>query len=221
MKTMKTSKIILIGFFSLVGLFLLSLLIQVDSDKQERGFHQEAISLPPFKHLVLLNSASIDVYQGENDSAFVHFDSKTEAVFPDYELKGDTLVLVWANKDFNWSRTISCSNLKSVRVENSRLNINKLAIDSFKVAAFGSEIHINNKVEIEHICLQANQKSNVKINEAIVKSIDAKVKCSRAELHIKQLDELRAELQDSSILSTWKVLHTDVISEPMSRYYSR
>lgn len=216
---MKTSKIILIGFFSLIGLFLLSLLIQIKDEKPQQN--RVSIILPKYKHLVVRNSAFVDVVQANNDSAFVYFDKKAEPLLPNYTLNGDTLVLTWENKDFNWSRTITCSNLKSVTVENSHLKINELAIDSFQIFAFGSEIRINNKSEIAHIRIQAEQKSFVKINGSIVKSVDAKVKYSWAELHIEQLGELRAELQDSSTISTNKVLHTDVISDPMSRYYSR
>ncbi|HOO84005.1 MAG TPA: hypothetical protein PLS94_05555 [Prolixibacteraceae bacterium] len=218
---MKTSNIILIGFLSLVGLFLLSLLYQFDKDKQHHGIQQAAIALPPFKHLVLLNSADVNLVQAKTDSAIVHFDSKTEALFPKFELKGDTLELSWPNHDGNWGRNINCSGLKTVTVKNSRLNINGFASDSIGIFAEAGEIHVNYNVKFDHISLEIAQKSFAKIKGTVVKSVDAKVKYSYAELHIEQLGELRAELQDSSTLSTWKVLHTDVISEPMSRYYSR
>jgi len=218
---MKTSKIILIGFFSLASLFLLSLLIQVDSNKQDQRFQQASIALPQFKHLVLLNSANVDILQTKTDSAIVQFDSKTEAVFPEFELNGDTLVLSWPNHNENWGRTIICSDLKTITVKNSRLNMNEFASDSIRIFAESGEIHINSKVKIDYISLELSQKSFAMIYGPIVKSVDADVKNSRAELHIEQLGELRAELQDSSTLSTWKVLHTDVRSDTMSRYYSQ
>lgn len=217
---MKTSNIILIGFLSLVGLFLLSLLIQVEKENNKLRYERTAIALPEFNHLQLLNSASVDLIKSGTDSAIVHFDKKTEAMLPVYEMKGDTLVLSWPNQENNWERTISCSNLKTVTVKNSRLNVNQIDCDSIWIFAEAGEVYIGGRVEMDYISLDLNQKSFAKVNGTIVKSVDANVKYSRAELHIEQLGELRAELQDSSTLSSWKVLHTDVRSDPMSRYYS-
>jgi hypothetical protein len=221
MKTMKTSKIILIGFFSLVGLFLLSLLIQVDSDEQDQRFKRAAIALPHFKHLVLLNSPSVQLFQGDSDSVIVNFDSKVEINFPVFELKGDTLEIYWPEQEGAWGRYLFCSELKTITVKNSRLNLNPFSSDSIMIYAEKGEVHINSSIDMRHIDLVAMQKSYVKINGTVVKTVNALAGNSRVDLHIEQIGVLKAELQDSSTLSTWKVSHTEVISEPMSRYYSR
>jgi hypothetical protein len=220
MKTMKTSKIILIGFFSLTGLFLLSLLIQVDKEQLNAQYEKAAIALPPFRHLVLINSAYVDILQSDSDSA-LYLDTTTEAVMPVFELKGDTLELSWPNHDADWGRYIYSSNLKTVSVKNSYLRMRALASDSIWFFAEAGEIYIDSDNENEFIALEMNDKSFVRINSSLVKSVDAYFKNSSAELHIEQIEKLKAELQDSSTLSTWKVLHTDVTSDSTSRHYSR
>lgn len=215
---MKTSKIILIGFLCLVVLFMLSMLFQFDKEQQSAHHERVSIALPPHRHLVLANSAYVDVLQSGSDSA-VLFNSVAE--MPVFELKGDTLELSWPNHDGHWGRYIYSSNLKTVTVKNSRLHMRALASDSIWFFAEAGEIYINSNSEIDFIGLEMTLKSFASINGSTVKSVDAFVENSRAELQIEQIGELKAELQDSSALSTRKVLHTDVVSEPMSRYYSR
>jgi hypothetical protein len=218
---MKTSKIILIGFFSVVGLFLLSLLIQVDPKDREPEYKNEAMALPPFKHLVLQNSEPVTIIQAQTDSAFVDYATKNQAVFPEFELKGDTLILTWAKQENNWGRSISCSQLKSVTVKGSRLDINEFAMDTLKVEAEGGEFYLNSSSHIGYLNLDLKQKSFAHFECKTVNQLETRVVYSNLELQIEQIGNLRAELQDSSSLTTWKVLHTDVRSDETSRYYSR
>lgn len=220
MKTMKTSKIILIGFFGLVGLLLLSMLFQIDKEHHCTQNERVSIALPPHRHLVLVNSAYLDVLQSGSDSA-VFINSDTEAVMPVFELKGDTLELSWPNHDGNSGRFIYSSNLKTVSVKNSFLRMRALAGDSIWFFAEAGEIYIDSDTENEFIALEMKDKSLVRINSSMVKSIDAFIKNSEADLRINHLGELNAMLQDSSSLSTWNVEHTNVTSDNTSRYYSR
>lgn len=218
---MKTSKIILIGFFSVVGLFLLSLLIQVDPKDSNPRYKEKAMALPPFKHLVLHNSEPVTIIQAQTDSAFVSYFFESQAVFPEFELKGDTLILAWAKDENNWHRTISCSQLKSVTVKGSRLDINEFAMDTLKVEADGGEFYLNLGSHIGYLNLDLKQKSFAHFECKTVNQLETRVVYSNLELQIEQIENLRAELQDSSSLTTWKVLHTDVRSDETSRYYSR
>lgn len=220
MIAMKTSKKILIGFLSVVGLFCLSLLLQF-GPKNDFAFERAAIELPQFNHLVLLNTSSVALQQGRADSAIVRFDIKAEPSFPDYEMRGDTLVLSWPNTDHNWYRVINFSNLKSITTINSTLNVHQIASDSIWIFAEASRIVMQTRGDIDFMSLELNEKSSANIKGTNVKSVDAEVNSSEAQLNIRRLGKLRAGLKNSSTLSTMKVLHSNVQSDESSRYYSR
>lgn len=217
---MKTSKIILISFFSLVGLFMLSLLIQVDMRHPEPYFNEAAIALPAFNHLVLINSGKVNVFQAGGDSAKMNYDLHTEAEMPGFELKTDTLVLRWPSKQNTWDRSIHCSALKTVRVENSQLNIKEFNGDSLRVYAHSGDVYVNNIANNAYVSLDLTAKSFVKINGVQVGRVDANFSFSKAKLHIEQLGELNAVLADSSHLYSRKVLHSNVRADNSSRFFA-
>lgn len=218
---MKTSKIILIGFLSFVVLFLLSFLIQVDSENQKPQLEKKAIALPKFNHLVLLNSNNIKLHQAETDSAWVFFKVSSQAILPEFEMKSDTLVLNWAHNENNWNRTITCSGLESVIVEKSQLSIDNIAIDSLKLIADSGKIFLSTPNYSDYLQIELKQKSFIKVKGLRVKTIEAKANDSNVELWLEQIDKLKANLQNSSRLSTNKVISTNVESDTTSRYHSK
>jgi hypothetical protein len=218
---MKTSKIILIVFLGLVGLFLLSLLIQVNPKKQKPQFEKKAIDLPPFNHLVLRDSYNVKLHQAETDSAWVLVKVDSLALLPEFVMKSDTLVLSWENNENNWNKTISCSNLKTISIENSKVDINNLPVDSLRINAVKGKIYYKVSSNMSYLQMNLAQNSSIKMNGQGVKTIEADVSRSKARIWLNLTDTLRASLRNQSELSAKQVLQTNVESDASSRYYSK
>lgn len=219
---MKTSKIILIVFFSILALFMLSLRIQVDTEKQnQQNVEKSTTNLPTFNHLVIKNSTNIRLKQGKEFTAFVNFKADSQIQMPTFEIKSDTLVLNWPKNENNWNKTITCPNLKSIRIENSMINIDNLPTDSLRVYAMKGEIFYNTSSNLNYLQLSLSQNSIFRINGQRIKNIEADITQSKAEIWLNQTDTLRASLRKQSNLSTNQVLKTEVETDASRRYYSR
>jgi hypothetical protein len=218
---MKTSNIILIGFMSLVVLLLLSLLIQFEKEEKPR-FERIDIDIPPHKHLVVVNSrGNINFDKVYKNSAILLYHKEDQIVVPEFELKGDTLIFMSPNKGSIGNISMSGSDLKTITVRNSHLRIDNIATDSLKLVAINGSFHVNTKDSLDFIFMELKQKSKATFNGSLVKDFEINLFDSNAELWIEQIDELRANLYNSSQLSTKKVVSTKVSSDSSSRYYSK
>ncbi|HKK81665.1 MAG TPA: hypothetical protein VJ909_05415 [Prolixibacteraceae bacterium] len=218
---MKTSKIILIVFLSLVGFFLLSLLIQVDPKKQKPQLEKKAIDLPPFNHLVLRDSYNVKLHQAKTNSAWSLVKVDSLALLPEFVMKSDTLVLSWENNENNRNKTISCSNLKTISVENSKVDINNLPADSLHINAVKGKIYYNASSDMNYLQINLTQNSFFRGKGQAVKTIKVDASQSKAEILINQTHTLKANLRNQSNLRTNQVLQTDVKADTSSRYISR
>ncbi|MBN1767625.1 MAG: hypothetical protein JXR50_08280 [Prolixibacteraceae bacterium] len=224
---MKTSKKIFIIFFSLLGLFLLSLLIQIDPNKQKSQFEEKEITFPPFEHLVLFNCGKIDLQEGSSNTAWNTVVSDSLAQMPEYELKSDTLVLSWTQDENSLNRTIYCKNLRSISIENSKIHIYNLHVDSLSCYAVNGVINydVNHTTTDSHtlemLQIKLEQNSLVNVNGRGAKFIEADISQSIADIRLTQTDTLKATLRNNSNLSTYHVLKTEVDSDASSRYFSR
>lgn len=158
---MKTSKIILISFFSIIALLLLSLSIEgyIYNDKKkykrdeygQRGDDYKSIRLTKnFNHIKVSKHCNILVIKGS--SSLTYLPEKSGTFVPEYEIKDDTLfikstttkVLTVAVKE----------NVKTVSAESAEvmlsLNLPSLSLDFKSVKA-----NINNvKISKFDICLK-------------------------------------------------------------------
>jgi hypothetical protein len=222
MITMRTSKKIFIVFFSLLGLFLLSLLIQIDPNKQEIKLEEKDITLPPFKHLVLLNSQDVEIQKGYSNSAWGFVNVDTLDFLPKYELKNDTLVLNWSQSDNNQRKTITCTNLKTISVENSRIRITNFMSDSLYLDAQKGIISFYASSNIDYLQIELAQNSYLSFEGTNVKTLEINLSQSDALFSLSQNDTLKATMQNQSNLNTFgKILQTEVDSDASSKYFSR
>ena len=199
---MKTSKIIFISFFCIIGLFLLSMLIQTEKKTRIDFFLTKAV-LPPFSHLIINDSEGIEVKLSTIDSIFVYHKPNTKALMPDYRLQKDTLFITWPKHQngMTWQNSINCSKLKSITLKHSKIDLRGLDADSL------------------NICVHAN--SNLQCNMDHINLVKLEMSHSEANFNTQKIEHLQAVVRDSSNLSTWKVLRTDVTVDETSRYYSR
>ena len=218
---MKTSKIIFISFFGVVGLFLLSLLIQVP--RQERGFQfeSETEALPQFSHLVVTKEANLQVSYGTSDSIRLSHDKGAIITKPVYWTKGDTLIVDPIPNQENFFLNLTCSGLKSITLTESRVELNQITLGNLQIEGKNAEINFSYNVSIDSLWLNLSLDSRFWCNSSTLKIVNLIADKSNADFSIDKISELKAELRDSSELSTWKVLRSDVKSDETSRYYSR
>ncbi len=219
---MKTSKIIFISFFGAIGLFLLSLLIQVDPKKFENEKYQnETIALPSFNHLIVEKEYNLTLVQGLADSIKLTYEKGVVIAKPIYTMRGDTLVISpEPNKDF-WFYELSFKNLKSIKATSCKFELRKLSLQNLYINGTGAEINFSDAVELDSLKMNLFFNSQFWTNSSKLKTVQLIADKSNADFSIDQIAELKAELRDSSELSTWKVLRSDVKSDETSRYYSR
>lgn len=222
---MKTSKIIFISFFSIIGLFLLSLLIQTNpknrGNKELREMKKDSIALPPFSHLIINEGSTVRLSSGIADSIKIGYKKDLQMVHPIYTSNGDTLTINSYPEDKGYYTELICKNLNSIILYHARLDIDNFMGDSLKVEGISSAIDINNLATFQSLNIHLQAKSWLWCNFKSIEFIRLRLEGSHSELNIDRLHELKAELADSSELSISKALHSDVITDETSSFYIR
>jgi hypothetical protein len=219
---MKTSKIIFISFFGVIGLFLLSLLIQIDPDKKRKDLiENEAFAIPPFNHLVVEKGSNLTLIQDLADSIKLTYEKGIIISKPVYSMKGDTLVISpVASKDYCFIE-LRFRNLNSIQATNCSFVMNKISAESLLIEATSVQINFYDAVALDSLKIKLSTGSNLWCYSSTLKTVNLIADKSNVDFSIDQLAELKAELLDSSELSTWKVLRSDIKTDESSRYYSR
>jgi hypothetical protein len=222
---MKTSKIIFITFFGIIGLFLLSLLIQTDPEKRGnkelREMNREAVSLPKFSHLIVQGDFPFTLLKGNADSIKFGYARDLQLIKPIYFMKGDTLIVDPIPNNKGYYIEVLCTQLKSITLEGARLDIQEINFSALKIEGSKSEISLNNMVSIDSATIQLKEGSRLWCNDSQFKFLQLNIQNSNVEINVDFIEDMKAELRDSSELSAGKVLHSDVKTDETSRYYSR
>ncbi len=218
---MKTSNTIFISFFGVIGLFLLSFLIQVPHDKRDMNFENVTEALPQFSHLVVTKGANLQVSYGTADSIRLSHDKGVIVTKPVYWTQGDTLIVDPVPNQENFFLNLTCSGLKSITLAESRVELSQITLGSLQIECNNAEINFSYDVKIDSLWLKLSSDSRFWCNSSTLKTVNLIADQSNADFSIDQIAELKAELRDSSELSTWKVLRSNVQTDESSRYYSR
>jgi len=222
---MKTSKIIFISFFGVVGLFLLSLLIQTDPEKRGnkelREMKKEEVALPAISCLIVNEGCNVRITRGVSDS--LKFGYKKDLVLEHsiYTVVGDTLIINKFPNDKGFYTDILCSKLTAIQITNSYINIDQNNFPELNIEGANSTIDINNDVSIQLATIHLTAGSKLWFNNSILEKVQLNLEKSSADFNIDDISEMKAELRDSSELTVQKVLHSDVKTDETSHYYSR
>jgi len=217
---MKTSKIIFISFFGIIGLFLLSLLIQVPQEKRGMKIETETEALPKFSHLEITKGANIIVSYGSSDSIKLAHNKGVIVTKPVYWTKGDTLIVDPIPNQENFFLELTCSGLKSISLTESHMDIKQISLDNLRIEGTKAEIGFYD-VTIDSLSMSLSSESRFWCSNSKVKKVNLIADKSNADFSIDPIAELKAELHESSELSAGKVLQSNVTSDETSRYYSR
>ncbi|HNZ71730.1 MAG TPA: hypothetical protein PKJ43_03865 [Prolixibacteraceae bacterium] len=217
---MKTSKIIFITFFGVIGLFLLSLLIQVPQEKRGMKIETETEALPKFSHLEITKGANLIVSYGSSDSIKLAHNKGVIVTKPVYWTKGDTLIVDPIPNQENFFLELTCSGLKSISLTESHMDIKQISLDNLRIEGTKAEIGFYD-VTIDSLSMSLSSESRFWCSNSKVKKVNLIADKSNADFSIDPIAELKAELHESSELSAGKVLQSNVTSDETSRYYSR
>jgi hypothetical protein len=217
---MKTSKIIFITFFGVIGLFLLSLLIQVPQEKRGMKIETETEALPKFSHLEITKGANLIVSYGSSDSIKLAHNKGVIVTKPVYWTKGDTLIVDPIPNQENFFLELTCSGLKSISLTESHMDIKQISLDNLRIEGTKAEIGFYD-VTIDSLSMSLSSESRFWCSNSKVKKVNLIADKSNADFSIDPIAELKAELHESSELSAGKVLRSNVKSDETSRYYSR
>jgi len=219
---MKTSKIIFISTFGIIGLFLLSLLIQFDPHKKGISNTEfEKVSLPHFSYLIINKGASVTVSFGISDSLMFSHNKGVVTTKPVYRTSGDTLIIDIVPQQDNSDLELTCSGLKSISLADSRIDLKQISLENLQIEGENAEINFYDKVIVNSLKVSLTKEARFYCDDSSLKEIELKLNHSNAELRVDNILEINAELRDSSELSTWKVLKSDITTDETSRYFSR
>ncbi|MEL7588965.1 MAG: hypothetical protein AAGU19_19795 [Prolixibacteraceae bacterium] len=216
---MKTSRIIFISFFSTVSISLLSLTIQTrnPSDDAYRELNHESYALPPFSHLVIKEGSNVRLDEGPADSLQVDYPREQKLEHPVYSVKGDTLIIEAPPHGQSFFTNLSCSKLKSLRITRAELNVSGLNGSMLKIDQVGSRIYIDSSSNLDTLTLNSID-SHYRADLNRMKSVQVSLEKSTAEFWGGTIEEMNAEIRDTSSLSVNKVLLSNVRSDESSSY---
>lgn len=216
---MKTSRIIFISFFSVISLFLLSLTIQTKnlSENVYKELKHESYALPAFSHLIIEEGCNVRVNEGPADSLQVDYPRELKLEHPVYSASGDTLIIKATPHGKAFFTSLSCNNLKSLRITSAELNASKLKCSSLKIDELNSRIYIESSSSVDTLILHSVD-SRYRGDLKRMKSVQILLEKSSAEFWGGTIEEMSAEIRDTSTLNISKVLLSNVKSDESSNY---
>ena len=214
---MKTSNIILISLFSVIGLFLLSLMIQVKPRIIET--ERKSVSLPQCRHLVVNSNCNVSLSVGSNDSLRWKYQKNTNPAPPNFSSKGDTLFINWqvVKQDPFYFIEVYCKELESVDVNKSTLNLNQLKTTRFQINGNQCEVNLLGYLSVDSISINLKSGSNLWCSNTTIKSANITLENSEARVNMP-LNELTANISQNSKLTANQVMQANVTKDPSSIY---
>lgn len=207
---MKTSNRILLITLAVLVFFITAAFVELRLRGNYGGRVQntEKQVIPKFQHLAF---EGIDQYINihHSDTASFELISETEFSFEaiEYEMKGDTLVLIDLGRanDRQLSIVINTGpELKSISSVGSKYTIRDLRVDSLTINQRGGRGTISDCPEVGHLDLQTTWNAEFDVFETPIESVNLMVNQSNVELR-SEIGSLSGFMENSSYLSLFEV----------------
>ena len=183
---MKTSKIILLSFLSLVGLALLSALITVDHKRN--SIEKETVE-ETFGNIRVIKAGkgvSVTIRSAETNLLSLHHYKDSTYVMP-YEIVGDTLLLKpHKQNQGNWHYNVNINSPVSSIINNGgHINL-KLKQDSLQVVCDQQgRFDVYNESSLVYLNLIVNEDSRSHLRNSSISRLDLRVDGSRVNINNK------------------------------------
>jgi len=167
---MKISRIIFTSFFSLIGVFLLSLMFFGFIHKDKKNFNENGdkyetkkIELESFSHVYAEAGCKLNIYSAEKPSFSYLVEKEKENNKPVYEIKNDTLFIISTGTSNHGVLKLMTHNLKTIKANKSKLHLASIKLDTLSVSLMKTDLRfINKEVSILYLDLQLSDQSDVK-----------------------------------------------------------
>jgi len=148
---MKTSRILFIAYFSIIGLFLIGFTIMgfAYNDKSSDGFkgeHYEEIAedLQSFSHIHIDDDCDVNITKGDHSYFTYSIKKSEEHVKPVFDVRNDTLFIQNVSRHI----TIHFNELKSLSGQNCEVRLKSLELSKLAVHLKQAELKMGNDVSI-------------------------------------------------------------------------
>ncbi len=222
---MKISKIIFTSYFSILGLFLLSLMVlgYKYSDKEyPRKYQQDQLksknlSLESFSHLVIDPDCQVIIKVGDKPSLLDYrFDATKGAVDPDFKMQNDTLYLTSTN-NCRYGVVITCNQLLTVIGKNCVITLDSMHVDNLMVDSNQSTITLNRKAHINSLKLNGINHSNINSWGSKVRKMNFYINSSNLNSHsMPRMEELEGQIINHSNVRLVQAKKMNVVTDETS-----
>lgn len=195
---MKTSKILFISFFSLLGLVLLSIPIIVSSTIKEQEharslFNKVEKELPVFNHLIVANNSCFSISNSESGENTLIYSFPKDSTIDEinFQLNGDTLTLPYQNTKDKQSIKIRCGKVKSITCKVS-LSI-KMAQDTLNISSESGQILMRSE-SIKQLNIKGTGGSIRTPKPFIIEELNADLYNTRLKFNNIKINQLNASM---------------------------
>lgn len=219
---MKTSKIILTSYLGVIGLFLLSFLIQVPERNRNNNIlinlQKENIELPRITRIVV-SDGYFDLNTGNNDSLKIGLNKAKLPALPIFRISNDTLFIT-GNKNANtFFMEVSCKSVQEIILDHSNCDINDTLINRLKLKGNTSNIYLSDNKIFSFLSVDLTDNSNVYGNSVKIDTLQIFSKSSKCDLYDHSaIKHLFGELRDSSQLTAKRVYETNLKADSLSKF---
>jgi len=220
---MKTSKIILISYLSLIGLLFLSFAITTG----HRGFadwkieKQEEI-IPDIRFIRLADGSRLNVEKGNTPAmAIEYLKDSVKRPLP-YRFSGDTLIMEsWEHFRYYTSFTVYTDKIERVETRGGKVFLS-LQQDSLEIVGQnkGTEIHLRKSSEIDHINALLKDHARFHITESVINRINITTDNSFANCDVP-VKEVVLKATNQSEIYLNDVMHLQSERDETSRLFVR
>jgi len=216
---MKISRIIFTSFFSLIGIFLLSLMFLGFIYKDKKNFSQngskyktEKIELEAFSHISAKSGCKLNIYSAEKPSFSYHVEKEKENKKPVYEIKNDTLFIISTGTTKHGVLKLMTHNLKTIKANKSKLYLASIKLDTLSVSLVKTDLSFgNDETSILYFNLQLKDQSDVKVWAFNGSEVKMDIENSHCYMkHNSHLKKISGKIGKNSKVTLPKTSHIDL-----------
>lgn len=203
---MKTSRIIFISYFSIIGLFLISLMIMgfAFKNKNHGNFNpenikHETISLDSFTHIQASENCRITIKSATNNELiYTSFDNK-EIVKPTYRIENDTLFVAATQTNMNNNIELHVKYILTIIGNNCNYTLRSFTQNELNIDMKKSNVTFYEQSSIGSLKMSLNNQSKCSGNNFNIANLILQSHNSRFDARIQnKLESVEGIITDNS-----------------------
>lgn len=219
---MKTSKILFISFFSLIGIILISIPIIIrstikDQEQTKSSYNRIEKELPKFKHLIIANNSCFSISDSDTGENTLIYSFPKDSTIDEinYQLQGDTLILPYQDTKGKQSIKVRCEKIESITCK-VPLSI-EMKQDTLNISSESGQIIIRSK-RIKQLNIKGTGGSFRSPKPIIIEELNANLYNTRLKFHNVKVDQLNAKMTYHSELAIKKANEIIISKDDKSKF---